>query len=461
MVYKKLYISVILRVIALSITLFAFAFVLLKWDDPLILINLVAVALIQVVLFIRNMNQVNYKLTTFIESLHFDDISLFSTKGFQDKSFQKLYRSMQDVLISAQQKNSENYKQKQFYQTINEHTGTALLVFNNDEEILIKNQAFKDLFNIADVKNLAEIETGIRGFVRSISVLKPGEQKLMGFTLESSGILNEGTELELSVKKTLIRFDKEDVHILSFQNISSELENKESESWEKIIRVLTHEIMNTSGPLVSSAQTLIELVAGQDRNKAIQAGDINQELIHDLLEGLKIIEDRSRGLDKFVKDFRKVTLLPEPSFERISMYQLVNNLSVLFDKNFRDDEIRMSVDVPEDLYLFCDKVMMEQLLINILNNAIDALGDSGTKRISISAREIDHKIQIQVTDTGSGLSSEDLEKIFIPFYTKKKKGSGIGLSLARQIMRKHGGTINMRSNEGKGSTVVLNGIPMG
>ncbi len=461
MVYKKLYLSVILRVIALGITLFAYAFVLLKWDDPLILINLLAVVLIQVVLFIRNMNQVNSKLTTFIESLQFDDISLFSTKGFRDKSFQKLYLSMQDVLFSAQQKNSENYKQKQFYQTINEHTGTALLAYNNDEEILIKNQAFKDLFNISDVQNLTEIETGIRGFVRSISLLQPGEQKLMGFTLESSGILNEGTELELSVRKALIRFEQEDVHILSFQNIRSELENRESESWEKIIRVLTHEIMNTSGPLVSSAQTLIELVAGQDRDKPIQAGEVNQELIHDLLEGLKIIEDRSKGLDKFVKDFRKVTLLPEPSFERISLYPLVNNLSVLFDKKFIDDGIRMTVEIPEELYVFCDKGMMEQLLINILNNSIDALGNSGTKRISISASETDHKIQIQVSDTGSGLSSEDLEKVFIPFYTKKKKGSGIGLSLARQIMRKHGGTISMKSKEGEGSTIVLNGLPVG
>ena len=326
MVYKKLYLSVCIRVIILSLTLFMLAYSWQKWNDPLILVNIVAITLIQVIFFIRSMNQVNTKLLTFFESLHFDDISLFSTGGFRDKSFRQLYRRMLDVLESVQQRNSESYQQKQFYKTIYEHTGTALLAYNDDEKILLNNQAFKDLLKLPDVQNLTEIESGISGFTGSISSLKPGEQKLIRFTLGGSGILDESTELELSVKKALIRIENEEVHILSFQNIKPELENRESESWEKIIRVLTHEIMNTSGPLVSSAQTLISLVAGPDGDRTIQPGDVNQEMIHDLLEGLKIIEDRSMGLDKFVKDFRSVTLLPEPAFESIALSAMIKNL---------------------------------------------------------------------------------------------------------------------------------------
>ena len=131
---------------------------------------------------------------------------------------------------------------------------------------------------------------------------------------------------------------------------------------------------------------------------------------------------------------------------------------MLYDKKFADDGILLSVDIPEDIFIFADKSMMEQLLINLLNNAIDAVDQSELKEISISARKQDDKFSLQVTDTGRGLSPEDLEKVFIPFYTKKKHGSGIGLSLARQIMRKHGGRVSMRSSLGEGSTVVLDGL---
>jgi len=458
MVYKKLYLSVSIRVISLSLTLFLLVYSWQKWNDPLILVNLMAIVILQAILFIRNMNQVNNKLAIFIESLNFDDTSLFNTRGFQDRSYRQLYRSMQDVIISVQKKNSDNYKQKQFYQTINEHTGTALLACNHDGKVVLQNHAFKNLFNIPDVQNVSEIESRIEGFVNSTLELNPGEQNLISFSLGSSGILEEATELELSVKKALIRIENEDVHILSFQNIKPELDNKESESWEKIIRVLTHEIMNTSGPLVSSAQTLIELVVGENRDITIQPGDFSKEMIHDLLEGLKIIEDRSKGLDKFVKDFRRVTLLPDPAFESIVLSEMINNLCLLYAKKLKDDKILLSVEIPDDICIFADKGMMEQLLINLLNNAIDAVGQSEIKNISVSAGKQDHKVSIKVSDTGSGLSPEDLAKVFIPFYTKKKHGSGIGLSLARQIMRKHGGTVSMKSIQGEGSTVVLDGL---
>jgi len=190
---------------------------------------------------------------------------------------------------------------------------------------------------------------------------------------------------------------------------------------------------------------------------------VHEEMIEDILEGLKIIQERSAGLEEFVNQFRKITLITEPRFETINLYSQFKRIEILYAKVFKENKIGFNYHInPETLSIYADKNMIEQLLINLLNNSIDACDKTEFKNISISA-EPDEKgrIFIQINDNGKGIPVEDIDKVFIPFYTRKEGGSGIGLSLSRQIMRKHGGRINLKSQVDKGTTVMLEGILAG
>ena len=208
--------------------------------------------------------------------------------------------------------------------------------------------------------------------------------------------------------------------------------------------------MNSTGPIASAAQTLLELLVVPDEMETISPDIHDEGLRADLLEGLKIIRERSIGLEEFVQQFRKVLVVSEPRIEKIIITELFQNISVLYDKKLRDAEIQFEMQSdPGDLMLFADRKLIEQVMINLLNNAIDGLDKMAKKKIRISASAYPgRQCIISVTDNGTGILEEDLDKIFIPFFTKKGRGSGIGLSLVMKIMKMHNGSIQVKSDPG-------------
>jgi two-component system nitrogen regulation sensor histidine kinase NtrY len=430
--------------------------------DPIIILNLVILIILQVYLFIRNMNQVNLKLTAFFESLRYDDINLFINRGFNDPSFKRLYHSMQQVLEKIQNMNLENEKQKQYFRTITEHAGVGLLVMNEKGEIKLMNQTLKQLLRIGEIKKINDLDRIFDRFSEQISNLGPAEQKLINIKLPDMDFLGETVNMDLSIKSATIRFDHESTKIITFQNIDQELEDREMESWQKIIRVLTHEIMNSTGPINSASQTLTEIISDSD-HKPVKPSQVNEENIADMLEGLNIIKERSTGLEEYVKQFRRITLLSEPMFESIILETFFQRMEVLFNKIFKEHKIEYNYFIsPENLSIYADRNMMEQLFINLINNSVDALNNSELKNITLSVQSNGkERISIYLTDTGRGIPAEDTDKVFIPFFTRKEHGSGIGLSLARKIMLIHGGRIKMKSEVKKGTTIILEGILAG
>lgn len=214
------------------------------------------------------MNQVNRKLTAFFDSLRYDDINLFLGKGFGDSSFKRLYHSMQQVLDKIQIMNLENEKQKLYFQTITEHAGVGLLALNENGEIKLMNQTLKQILKAGNLKRISDFDFISEGLSKQIINLQPAEQKLINIKQTDTNILGETVSLDLSVSSTTITFDNESLKIISFQNIQLELEDREMESWQKIIRILTHEVMNSTGPIASATQTLIEMLSGSDHEKA-------------------------------------------------------------------------------------------------------------------------------------------------------------------------------------------------
>jgi len=245
------------------------------------------------------------------------------------------------------------------------------------------------------------------------------------------------------------RFADKTTRIISFQNIRNELDVQELESWQKLIRVLTHEIMNSTGPISSSIDTIREFLV-DETGKTKNLGDLDQETLCDVLDGIEIIKERSLGLSGFVQNFRSLTLTMHIERKKFAVEELFHHVGFLLSDELKHKTIELRVTVfPKNLEIVADRNLIEQVILNLVNNAMDALGHKHDGVIRLNAFKNPHNQPvIQVFDNGKGIPEDVLEKIFVPFFTTKESGSGIGLSLSRQIIQRHGGTILVHAGAG-------------
>jgi len=316
---------------------------------------------------------------------------------------------------------------------------TSILYNRTAREILRKR-------TLNRVDELDQIQTGLGAIVIE---LKPTEQKLVS-------IYNQNEVLPLSFRAALIKSDQTWTKIISFQNIKNELDEKELESWQKLIRVLTHELMNSAGPINSTISTIKEFLTNPN-GEAKTIDSLSDHVVDDTVEGLKIIEERSLGMMDFVSKFRSLTLLPKPSFTTFHVTELIRTIELLMADKISGNQIQFETRVaPAELAVTADKGMMEQVLINLIGNSILAFGETSNKHIKVSASLDENKRPIiQVADNGIGIPVDIQDKIFIPFFTTRKDGSGIGLSLSRQLVRLQGGTLSFTSVQGEGTVFTI------
>jgi two-component system nitrogen regulation sensor histidine kinase NtrY len=456
MIYKRLLTGIIIRILLLTLTLSAMVYFWLVDRDPLILLNLFVVLVLQVILFIRSQNQVNRKLKIFFESFRYDDLALTSREGFSDRSFRDLYSAMSDILKTVRKMNLENLRQKQYFQSVTEHAGVGIMAVNEKGEVKLVNQTLKKMLHITELEVLGDMEKVREGLTGQLEQISPGDQKLIRLSVRDPSDLTGESRMQLSIRCSEIRLEKERIRLLTFQNIREELEEMEIESWQKVIRVLTHEITNSTGPIASAAQTLLELLEGEEIGDIRISGRLTH-LKEDLVEGLWIIRERSLGMEEFVQQFRKVTLVKEPELEKIRLDDLFSGIFVLFEKSFKEKGIAFerSIESP-DMVLYADRNLVEQALINLVGNAIHAMSSSPVRNLHLDARiPPGRQCLISLSDTGRGICEEDLDRVFIPFFTTREGGSGIGLSLVRNIMRMHRGSIQVTSDPGRNTTFSL------
>lgn len=259
-------------------------------------------------------------------------------------------------------------------------------------------------------------------------------------------IYTESDMIHLIVYATEFKMRDQLYKLVSIQNIQSELEENELEAWQKLIKVLTHEIMNSVTPISSLASTVNNMLG-----KSGHQHELEKEQISDIKEAVKTIEKRSAGLIDFVESYRNLTKIPKPNFEIISIHQLFNRIENLLKSDIEKNAIDFNkITNPATLEITADPSLIEQILINLILNSIHALNNVRDKKIKISGELSSRgRVILKVIDNGPGIPEEIQEKIFIPFFSTKKDGSGIGLSLARQIMRVHGGNIRVTSKPHK------------
>jgi nitrogen fixation/metabolism regulation signal transduction histidine kinase len=342
----------------------------------------------------------------------------------------------------------EKDSEHQFFKNIVQHAAIGLLTFKKDGSIQIINSAAKRLLRITQADRLDDLKAVSEQLVETFLKLKTGGRELVRIKFGDES-------LQLSVYVIELKLRDEEVKLVSMSNIQSELEEKEMEAWQNLVRVLTHEIMNSVTPISSLAGIVEEDL--KQRVDSQSEMPLKKEELADMYLSLQTISKRSAGLIRFVKEFRNLTHIPKPRLADVPLKELLDEMALLHKKELADHAINITVDVmPPELVIHADKTMIEQVLINLIKNAIQSFDEQPEKIIELKGftSEKGNPV-ISVKDNGAGIDVEALDKIFIPFFSTKKKGSGIGLSLSKQIMRQHEGNITVKSALGEGTEFLL------
>lgn len=434
------------RIVLLAVSLFLLAYFILNGAGVFVISLFIILILAQIVFLLSYAESSFKKVRQFLNNIKQDNYTNVYPVKFDGTEIDDLHIEFNAILAKLQEDQAEKEANYQYFRSVFQHLSIGLITFDEDGKVQIINTAAKRMLNIQHLVQIGEVERINKELHHAIHSLRTGGSELIKIA-HPDGIM----QLSVYVIELVLRDTK--FKLVSLQNIQSELEEKEMEAWQNLVRVLTHEIMNSIAPISSLAAT----VKGDIESKIEINETINPHDLEDYLMAISTIEKRSQGMINFVSDFRSLAHIPVPRFQTIRLKVLFDQLETLMQHQFETNQILFKKHIePEDLILFGDQSLIEQVLINLIQNAIQAVDDTVSRIISLEAF-IDEtgKIIIEVTDSGRGIEEEAMSKIFIPFFTTKKKGSGIGLSLSKQIMRRHKGNIQVRSKLGKGTTFKL------
>ena len=439
---KSLFSAVLFRIILIIISSFAFISVIpyLQKEYYLSLIGIGILIIYQVYNLVHYVNRTNRKLAHFFNSVRNEDSMLTYSKNHEGKIFESLYGSLNELNHSIGEVRRQNARQSIFLNSLVEQVGVGLISYTKDGNVEIFNNAAKRLLQISQLSNISDISRRYPELFNCIVELQPDNHQVMK-------VITEQSVLFLSLKRSIFKFENETLNLLSIQNIRAELEQNELDSWQKLIRVLTHEISNSVSPITSLANTTKKYFIKKDTGSIMNFDELDDALLHKTVDSLDTIESTGKGLIDFVSKYKSLTALPQPKFEKFIISDLFEKLQNLLKEEANSNGIALEFNSsPDTLDLTADFSLLEKVLINLIKNAFQALDKSLNGKVYVNAyNNIENRVIIEVKDNGGGIPANIIDDIFIPFYTTKNSGSGIGLSLSRQIMRLHSGTIAVHS----------------
>jgi nitrogen fixation/metabolism regulation signal transduction histidine kinase len=404
--------------------------------------------IVLVIELVRFIEKFKTSILVFLESINQEDYSVTFPKGNFKNPDGRIANLFNSILKKFQLLRAEKETRHIYFQTVIEQVTVGLIGYNANHEITIINEAAKNLLGRPYIKNLSGIKKLNKTLYETIVSIDAKDGVLIKY--ERNGEL-----MQVLLKATELRSNGEYLKIITLQDIKNELDEKELESWQKLIRVINHEVMNSMIPLSTltnvNRKVLQEVING--------AGKYEDERISDVIEGMKIIENRSQGIMEFVSSVKSLTNISKPNFVKININDLLKRVHTLMDPEFQDTDIHFELQLPKvNFTLIGDLELLEQALINLINNAkeaFDSYQETKSKKVILMADQVEGYTTITVKDNGPGISKKSQEDIFIPFFTTKKGGSGVGLALSRQIMRLHKGLLILSSEEGEGSVFLM------
>lgn len=390
----------------------------------------------QIFMLFKYINFINKELSRFLMAIKYSDFSQTFNRNNLGGTFTELGDAFEQVISRFQETKREKEEHYKYLTTVTQHVGIGLVSFNQSGKIELLNNAAKRILKVNSLKNIHELPPEKADLIETFLSIKRNGKKLIK-------VNNDREMSQLFIYATEFKLRDQFYKLVAFQNIQNELEEKEMEAWQKLIRVLTHEIMNSVTPISSLSSTVAKILdETKNDNKSLDS-----ETVDDLAAALNTIHKRSEGLINFVDKYRDLTRIPKPDFKIFTIEKLFSRISHLMENELRERNIEFKTSItPASLEITADAQLIEQILINLILNSMQALDGKNSARIEMRATMDEQcRVLIQIEDNGVGIEKDVQDKIFIPFFTTKKEGSGIGLSLSRQIMRVHGGIISVAS----------------
>lgn len=387
-------------------------------------------------------SQTNRDLANFFEQVKYNDFTATGSAKHKGESFGELHEGFNMINRKFQDIRAEKEANHQFLYTIVEHVDIGLLSVDQNEDIIMMNKALQAMLRKSYLLKLDGLKSIDEQLYQTVKNLKTGQRELVKVTVKNKLI-------QLAIQSIDLTLNKEPFRLITFQDIQSELEEQELVAWQKLIRILTHEIMNSVAPIASLSSTIKDVLNNN--------GSVSPNTLDQIKNSVGVIQKRSEGLLDFTETYRSLTRIPPPKFQLVEGQQLIKEVQTLFQTDLEQYQIEFKIDAPSDpVHFQGDPNLLEQVLINLVKNAMDAVKKKDNPKIVVSLQRVSKgKISIQIADNGGGIPDEIMEQIFVPFFTTKDEGSGIGLSLSRQIMRLHKGSIDLQSEQGTGTVVTL------
>lgn len=444
MVYNKHNIGFIIRLILILLNLVLLSFIISNPNRLFSILILGGVLCLQIVEIIKRQHRLFNAIENFLSTLEHEDRNIRFTGRLPKElvSFTSLFNNMLQII---EKKKSENEAQFILLQELMKNVKVGVISITTNNKVEISNPTALQLLNLASFHKLDQIKNSQAPLHHKITECKD----------EFSGTI-ETTTHSFSVQISNLIINKQRLKLVSFQDIRHQIELKEMEAWHQLIRTLGHEILNSVTPISSMTETGLMLLEDEKKEpKKIE--ELTQNQIEKIRNAFSTVNRRSKGLLEFVENYRKLTRIPKPNFEKINLIELVEELLLFLKTDLENSNINVSTKFPnEAIFSLLDKNMIEQVMINLIKNSIQAMNSSKEKNLIINIETNHHEEPVlSVIDSGSGISEEIIDKIFIPFYTTKDDGTGIGLSLSRQIMQLHKGSITYSPSENQGSCFTL------
>ncbi|HET8735524.1 MAG TPA: ATP-binding protein [Pricia sp.] len=471
MVSRHMYWELVFRILLISAAALGTGFFF--FDGQFVLSGLAfGFLVLQTIFLIRYINQTNRKIAYFFDAIKNEDFTLRFPEKLSVKSLEELNHSLNMLNVMIQDIHVKKQAQEHYYQEILKQADIGILTINPKGHILYANPTVQRLFNYYPLNHIKQLNQVDEKLYAHIKDLKPFESKTLQLT-------NEREKRQLTLKSTCITANGQPLLLVVVQDIHKELDEKETDSWVKLIRVLTHEIMNTITPITSISESVLKYFKKNGRTLSVE--EFAEHHVKSTVKGLEVIKEQGKDLMDFVQSYRTFLNVPEPDKQLIPARKLFEKVMLLLDESDDQNQIDIAVVVdPEDLELFVDEKQITQVLLNLGKNAQQALANQannasrnttpenpGPENTAIGktmpGNKVSENIQghikflagfdaknrkiVKVWDNGPGIAPEILEEIFVPFFTTKNTGTGIGLSLSKQIMRLHGGSIQVASKE--------------
>jgi len=447
MVFSRFIWSILAFVAAIVGTSILLGVYLQRPEYPVTTSLLVVVLILETAALLWYLTRIRRDLLKLINALVNDDPTMQFARVRRDPYFNAIHAGFNALISDFRLVRLDREAEQRFFEETVNHVQFGLLAFNESGEVRMFNRAFLDLFGLDGIKNLNALENASKELPDFFRRFSPGKEKLKKISLADG-------QHHLIFMASGFVLKGEKISLISVRDISREMDRNELEAWQKLLRVMRHEILNSISPIQLIAGNLSKRL--QPEGELLPLEQLTAEEALDIKTGLDTIHRRASGLSVFLDAYANMYRTPEFKPEPTEIAPLLKRVALLFRQDAEEQETSISADFSsDDLVLNMDAKMIEQVLINLVKNAMQAVKDQKSRSIILSARKERDELIVSVKDTGSGISQDQMESIFVPFFSTRESGTGIGLSFSQHIMRMHSGQIRVSSIQEKGSEFQL------